>query len=275
MAGDLAYVTADTAGFQILDISDPANITEVGRYDMPGYCKFNFLDRSGNYVYVGYWLSEDNSRGLLVIDVTDPTSPTLVREFPTSQGRIMDVLVKGNYVYIAEEATAVSMIDISDPADPVTVGCWHTDSLCIDPYGIDVWGDFVYVVNRMCLAYDLKIVDFSEPSNPLWVGNHTSPGFGLGVAVSGSNIYLAEWYGLVVLSQSITTFCGDIDGNGAGPNVADLTYLVDYLFFGGQAPPVLEAANVDGQGGINVADLTYLVDYLFFEGPAPDCAPIE
>ncbi len=65
--------------------------------------------------------------------------------------------------------------------------------------------------------------------------------------------------------------CGDIDGDGDGPNVADLTYFVDYLFFGGQAPPTMEAANVDGDGGINVADIIYLVDYLFYSGPAPDC----
>jgi hypothetical protein len=65
--------------------------------------------------------------------------------------------------------------------------------------------------------------------------------------------------------------CGDVDGLGGNPNVADLSYLVEYLFFEGPPPPVLEAANVDGVGGINVADLTYLVEYLFFEGPNPVC----
>ena len=73
----------------------------------------------------------------------------------------------------------------------------------------------------------------------------------------------------------IPYFCGDVDGSGGNPNVADLTYLVDYLFFGGPPPPIIEAANVDGEGGVNVADLTYLVDYLFFSGPAPICGPIE
>jgi len=61
---------------------------------------------------------------------------------------------------------------------------------------------------------------------------------------------------------------GDADGNGS-INVADLIYLVNYLFFDGPAPPCFEEGDIDGSGAINVADLTYLVDYLFFGGPAP------
>jgi hypothetical protein len=68
---------------------------------------------------------------------------------------------------------------------------------------------------------------------------------------------------------------GDINADGEGPNVADLTYLVDYLFRGGPPPPVLDAANVDGQGGVNMGDLTYLLEYLFRGGPEPMCAPVE
>jgi len=65
---------------------------------------------------------------------------------------------------------------------------------------------------------------------------------------------------------------GNVDGD-SGVNVADLTYLVDFLFFGGGTPPCPEEGNVDADGGINVADLTYLVDYLFFNGPAPPPCP--
>jgi len=74
---------------------------------------------------------------------------------------------------------------------------------------------------------------------------------------------------------TVKPICGDVDDDGTGPNVADLTYFVAFIFDGGPPPPVMEAANVDGEGGINVADVIYLVDYIFFAGPALDCAPIE
>ncbi len=65
-------------------------------------------------------------------------------------------------------------------------------------------------------------------------------------------------------------------GPGGEIDVADLSYLVDFLFRGGPAPPCEDEGNVDdvvGPGGpFDVADLSYLVDYLFRGGPPPpDC----
>ncbi len=69
--------------------------------------------------------------------------------------------------------------------------------------------------------------------------------------------------------------CGDANGDKDGPNVADLVYMVDYLFKGGLPPPIIESANADGiiNGGIfvDVADLTFMVDFLFKGGPPPIC----
>ncbi len=69
--------------------------------------------------------------------------------------------------------------------------------------------------------------------------------------------------------------CGDIDNDGDGPNVADLSYLVDFLFRSGPPPAALQAVNVDGfvgpGGPVDVADLSYLVEYLFKGGPEPVC----
>jgi PKD repeat protein len=52
-------------------------------------------------------------------------------------------------------------------------------------------------------------------------------------------------------------------------NVADPTFLTDYLFFGGDAPPCFEEGDADGSGSINVNDPTWLTNYIFFGGPAP------
>ncbi len=63
---------------------------------------------------------------------------------------------------------------------------------------------------------------------------------------------------------------GDANGDGS-INVADVTFLVDYLFFEGPPPDPEALGDLDCNGAVNIADLTYLVDYLFHEGPPPDC----
>ena len=43
------------------------------------------------------------------------------------------------------------------------------------------------------------------------------------------------------------------------------------MFTGGDAPPDMEAANVDRFNGINIVDLVYLVDYMFTGDSVPSC----
>ena len=74
------------------------------------------------------------------------------------------------------------------------------------------------------------------------------------------------------LTTETTIECGDINGSGGALNIADLVYMVDYMFTGGPEPPVMAMADVDGSGGnLDIADLVYLVDYMFSQGPPPAC----
>jgi len=70
----------------------------------------------------------------------------------------------------------------------------------------------------------------------------------------------------------LSIMCGDIDNNLAGPDISDLTFMVEFLFGGGPAPVVAASADVDSSGELDISDLTFLVDYLFGGGPAPACS---
>ena len=63
---------------------------------------------------------------------------------------------------------------------------------------------------------------------------------------------------------------GNVDGDPADEiNVADVIFLVEYIFFGGPEPPCLEEADVNGDGEPSVVDIIYLAEYIFFGGPPP------
>ena len=59
---------------------------------------------------------------------------------------------------------------------------------------------------------------------------------------------------------------GDVNGDGVR-DVADVFYLINFLFAGGDVPK--GRANVNGDQTIDVADVFYLVNFLFAGGPPP------
>jgi len=63
---------------------------------------------------------------------------------------------------------------------------------------------------------------------------------------------------------------GNVDGlENDHINIIDLTYLVEFLFNGGDAPPCIEEADIDGNRLINIVDLTMLILYVFQGGEKP------
>jgi hypothetical protein len=71
--------------------------------------------------------------------------------------------------------------------------------------------------------------------------------------------------------------CGDVNDDGQ-MNIADLVYMIDWLYMGGPAPPDPSAAEVDLCNSTDIADIGYLVNYIYRDGPAPcagsaDCTP--
>lgn len=116
-----------------------------------------------------------------------------------------------------------------------------------------------------------------------------TPGQSASIVLDGYSSHLPAYFG-PVMDYSVESVAGEIRvrtgccfgvrGNVDGDlsdqvNVADLTYLVDYLYRSGPPPECQEEGNVDGDPAeqINIVDLTYLVDYLFRGGPPPPPCP--
>ncbi|HVP35722.1 MAG TPA: dockerin type I repeat-containing protein, partial [Terriglobales bacterium] len=66
-------------------------------------------------------------------------------------------------------------------------------------------------------------------------------------------------------------FPGSVNGDDQ-IRVADVIYLINFLFKGGPEPiPVKSCGDVQCDGKINVTDAIYLINYLFKGGPPPGC----
>jgi hypothetical protein len=75
----------------------------------------------------------------------------------------------------------------------------------------------------------------------------------------------SNWSDLLSVDMYI---CGDCNDD-KQVDLADVVYVVTYLFDGGPAPDPIQAADVNLDGKVDIADAVYLVNYLFIGGPAP------
>jgi len=75
---------------------------------------------------------------------------------------------------------------------------------------------------------------------------------------------IGYWYG------GKPFMCGDVNGT-LNVNVADIVYLVSYVFKFGPEPDPLYGGDANGDGKVNIADIVYLVAFVFKFGPASKC----
>jgi hypothetical protein len=67
--------------------------------------------------------------------------------------------------------------------------------------------------------------------------------------------------------------CGDANGSGV-TNIADVTFIINFLYKGGPPPVPSASADLNKSGNINIQDVTYLINYLYKSGPAPNCPAV-
>ena len=61
--------------------------------------------------------------------------------------------------------------------------------------------------------------------------------------------------------------CGDVNNSGGDPDIADITYLIAFLYLNGPPPVHMEAADVNNSGGDpDIADITGIISFLYLNG---------
>jgi len=70
------------------------------------------------------------------------------------------------------------------------------------------------------------------------------------------------------VNPGATFLRGDANSDG-NLTVADVVYIISYLYKEGPAPSPLGKADTNCDGNVDVADIIYLINYLFKGGPLP------
>lgn len=123
--GNTLYVSNLSGGFSIVDVTDKSNPVLLKVVKYPGNFTHNaWTSEDGKYLFT---TDEVVNGHVKIWDVQDVNNVQLVAEFIHNPNRIVhNVLVRGNFMYMAYYTDGLVICDITDPTNPIEVG--HYDS---------------------------------------------------------------------------------------------------------------------------------------------------
>jgi hypothetical protein len=128
---------------------------------------------------------------------------------------------------------------------------------CNDVYG-NLQGDYSGIPDQTGINGNISLDPrFCDADNGNFQVQSSSP-----CAPSNNNC------GVLIGALGIGCLCGEVDNDGL-ITIADVVFLINYIFVGGAAPQPLWVGDVDCSGSINIADVVYLINYIFSGGAAP------
>ncbi len=220
--GMYAYVASKGDGYHVLDISNFERITEIGRESTLSDAQLvRIVD---DYVYV----ADD------LIGLKSFYNPILFnfreQEVAKSQGLYEDVIVKGNYAYIAAGDSGIKVIDIENKNTPVSGS--YIDNTGDYATSLDIQGDYLYVTYRQKGLHQFNIGE--DPRSPTSEGVESSvPGEPQDVRVEGKLVFVAsgsEGLQIIDLSDIASPDIYSLDTPGTAKGVfvlGDHAYIAD------------------------------------------------
>jgi len=255
----------------------------LGSVDTPGSAMGITLSSDGATAYV-----VDGDSGLQIIDISDPTKPTIKGSVDTPGfAYSVKLSLDGTLAYVADGEGGLQIIDVSDPDNPTIIGNIDTPGSAWD---VELSPDkgIAFIADYQA---GLQIVDVHDPTALTILGNFDTTKEALGIVLSsdGSTAYMTTWYGDILVldvrdhanpiiigsvatavsGRNITlssdeTWAYVSDGFGgleivdiSEPSNPTIVSIIDTPDYAGIAIPFGNIVYIaDGRGGIQIVDVS-------------------
>lgn len=190
ISGRYAYVVCGWALTQIVDVNDPAKpavVGTVGHISGPPYYgaplditgdTISDIAISGSTLYIACYY------GVFQLDVSNPAQPMLVNYFNDGGWDYCSIACYDNYLLYSNGY--LSVMDLSATYwEDVYLGSLPD----VTANSLTVSGHYIYAA---CGYSGVKIIDLSDPANPILTATLDTPGSAQHVAISGSHAYVAD-----------------------------------------------------------------------------------
>ncbi len=204
--GTLAVVADGTGGLRVLDVTDLENPLETGALAATPVVDVALAGATAIAV---------TGASLEAVDVSDPSTPTVLASLPIADGATR-VVIAGTHAYTIG-STGLHVVDVSTPSVPSVVGSVVVGA----PNDVDVDGTHAYVVT----ATGITVVDVTTPAVPAVVGSYVDPAGDdwRRIAVRGDHAYALVASGFSDALRIVDIRDPANPDPGSGPSLADGT----------------------------------------------------
>lgn len=160
------FIDFNESEIRIWDTTAPEQTIKLGEV---GY---DDVSKANQYIHSGWWHEnkrhvyvhdefDENRAGLnttvRILDLIDLSNPVVVGKW-TSNNRTIDHngFVKGNRYYMSNYERGLTILDISDPINPVKVGFFDTFPSSDNPSFNGAWGAYPYLPSGNILVSDIN-----------------------------------------------------------------------------------------------------------------------
>ncbi len=189
--GNYAYVAVEDdttgGGLAIVNVTNPMSPTLTSYTETVGNAAG--VVKIGNYVYLTH-RDSGTFTGLKVLNVSNPASPTVVQSLVRDS--MEEIVVSGNYAYVAAGYDGIEIFDVSAPANPVSKSVKPMPDTPSPGYCLSVSVAESYAFAVDFDARKVHVFDVTNKTSPTLAKSYTvaSNGDPLYIHVSGNNAFL-------------------------------------------------------------------------------------
>ena len=200
--GGKTYVfVTDKQEFKVIEYNPTTHrLSHVATLALPdsGYR----ISISGGKAYVGC-----NLAGMVIVDVSVPTSPSILGSYDTV-GQAYSVAVTGTTAVVADGTNGIVTFDVSNPESPQKLA---TLPITLQPRDVKINGTEAWVTS---VQGKLSRVNISTPNNPIVTNsaNINYPQTASGVALAGDYVLVSS-NGSTLTSKGLRLFKAESNGN--------------------------------------------------------------
>ncbi len=184
--GEQRAFISDASGFRVMDIEQvsaviPTNVHSIGTND-----EVTSLLLHGAVAYLG------KGSELITADITDSDQPKFMSVQLTPH-YVNDLVVYGNYLYIANANQGIKVFDISNPLAPIAVNENITQTTS-NFTGLALHKGYLYVSAG---TEGIYVYDLSNPSEPKDILHRYTGGFSRNLTIIGDELIVADTTGFI------------------------------------------------------------------------------